>query len=317
MSYGEAGVSVTLRSNLAPLASLGLAIGLIASVRPGLAEEYSVVRAKSDSYALPPPEQTVLMSLGYRAALADFLYAHLRVSHGAHFAERRRFEHAGDYIDVINTLDPLFPEPYLYADTLLTVQPVEARPQDWDKAREIQLRGTEALPYHQQMWFVAGQFIGYIAPPNLQDPEKAKRWRLEGAKILARACELASDNDNIPYHCITAATLLNKAGEREALIQWLTRMVAVTDDEEIRERALATLGRWGDEKTEAEQQRRVEAFTKAWSQGLRFVPKHRMLLLGPPVDPFACSGQTQQYSSQSPDVASCDYSWKRWFERRF
>ena len=49
---------------------------------------------------------------------------------------------------------------------------------------------------------------------------------------LARACELASNNVNIPYGCIAVAAQLNKEGQREALILMLSRTLAVNDDPE-------------------------------------------------------------------------------------
>jgi hypothetical protein len=255
------------------------------------------------------------MSLGYRAALADFIYAHLRVGHGLHFEEKRRFEHVKDYLDVITTLDPKFVEPYLYADTFLTIQPVPARFEDYVAAREVLLKGTRELPFNQQVWFVAGQFIAYIAPPNIADPELKQSWRLEGAKILARACELATNNPNIPYQCLAAATLLNKAGEREALIQMLTRTLAVSDDEELHQQVLAVLGEWVGEQSREREQRRVQQFQKTWAADLRFISKEQLLLLGHGFDVVKCAGRALQPLPNE----ECAITWREWshaIERR-
>jgi hypothetical protein len=89
----------------------------IALVRPGLAARYHKLRVTSDVYPFGSPEQVVVQSLGYRAALADAIFAHVRVSYGLHFQEHRRFEFVGDYLDTVTTLDPTFRDPYRYADT--------------------------------------------------------------------------------------------------------------------------------------------------------------------------------------------------------
>jgi hypothetical protein len=266
------------------------------------------VRATSDIYGLPGPELTRLMSLGYRSALADFIFAHVLVAYGQHFQEKRRFEHVADYLETVTELDPEFAQPYLYADTLLTLQPEPPRQQDYLRARELLLKGTRALPYHQELWLVAGQFIAYVAPPQLAEPALAAQWRLEGARLLARACELATRNQNIPYHCIAAAGLLNRAGQREALIEMLSRTLAVNDDEEIQRLALATLSSWVGEREAERYQARAGQFEARWRAELPFINKERVLVLGPGLDAYACTGLP---ATLEPE-AKCVGSWADW-----
>ena len=94
----------------------------IASVRPRAAWMHSHVRETSDMYALPPPPEVLRMSMGYRAALADVLWAQVLVSQGLHNLERRHFEHLTRLLDTINARKPTFREPYLMADALVTFQ---------------------------------------------------------------------------------------------------------------------------------------------------------------------------------------------------
>ena len=63
----------------------------IAAVRGRLFQAEQQVKETSDVYVLPPPEQVVSLSLGYRAAVADVLWAHVLVSQGLHTAAKRRF----------------------------------------------------------------------------------------------------------------------------------------------------------------------------------------------------------------------------------
>jgi tetratricopeptide (TPR) repeat protein len=225
---------------------------------------HGALRVEDDTYPLPPPDQVVWMSLGYRSAVADFIYAHVLVSYGLHFEEKRRFEYVARYLDTIATLDPKFAQTYLYADTLITLQPRPPRDSDYDEARELLLKGTRELPLDQRIWLTAGQFIGYLAPPRFADPAKRQQWQLEGARLLTEACELASDNRNIPYHCLAAATTLNRAGQREALIQMLSRTLAVNDDPEVRESALATLRAWVGEEAQEHASLQLAQFEATW-----------------------------------------------------
>lgn len=299
------------RGALAPALMLGAAIG-IASAREPLALAYGQLNETDDTYALPSPEATRVASLGYRSALADFIYAHVLVSYGLHFQQQRRFEHVGEYLQTLSVLDPQFVQPYLFADTLLTMQAKPSTESDYDAARELLLQGTRALPYHQELWLVAGQFIAYVAPPHLSDVKKQQAWQLEGAGLLARACELATENRQIPYHCVAAATLLNRAGQREALIKMLTRTLAVNDDEEIQKLALASLGSWVGERERELYQARSRAFTQRWQSDLPFISKEQQLLLGPKADGVACTGVGLRLEPSADDP--CLTTWALWSE---
>jgi hypothetical protein len=82
-----------------------LACTAVALMRPGLAARFHRLRVTSDVYPFGSPEQVIVQSLGYRAALADAIFAHVRVSYGLHFQEHRRFEFVAT-IDTVTTLDP-------------------------------------------------------------------------------------------------------------------------------------------------------------------------------------------------------------------
>lgn len=299
------------------LAAVAALAGVIAWSRAGLVERFAKLRETRDTYALPPPEQAVVLSLGYRSAMADLVYAHTLVAYGLHFGEKRRFEYVGNYLETVMTLDPDFVQPYLYADTLLTLQPEPPRQEDYLKARELLLRGTEQLPYHQRLWFTAGQYLAYLAPPHIEDEALAEQFRRDGARLLSRACELMTDNEAIPYHCITAAGMLNKAGEREALIQMLTRTLAVNDDEQIRTKALAALSHWVGEREQEQYAARLSEFREGWQRVLPHVSKEKVLLLGPPHDTFACVGQGSMGVGADPEgdgseEPECWSSWAAW-----
>jgi hypothetical protein len=266
------------------LIALGVGLVLIGAERSKLADAQHAITSRHDAYLLPPPEQTEVLSLGYRAALADLIFAHVLVSAGIHLGEKRLFEFADLYLETINTLDPKFRDPYRYADAILTLQSVKVPEDMYRKARRILVRGTEQFPYDQALWAAAGQFLAYMAPAQLSDPVEAKATRQEGARLLARACELIGSNENIPYHCVTAARLFSDAGNRAASQAVLEKLLVVSDDPEIRQLANAQLAAMG-----------VQAHTQRFEQlrhaDLPFVSHTGFAALGPAFDPATCAGK--------------------------
>lgn len=293
-----------LVAGLLALSTLG-----VAATRSTLARAHGAVKKGSDSYALPSPALTVVLSLGYRAALADLLFAHVLVSQGQHFQEKRRFEFAANLLDTITTLDPKFREPYRLADTLIVLQPVEPRLEDYREARRLGERGLANFPYDSELWLIAGQYTAYLAS-NHVPPEERAAWRLDGARKLARSCELIGSNENLPYHCITAAFLYNEAGNRGAARSFLERVLAVSDDPEIQALASGYMGRIAgvaERDSIAERSHRLRA---VWESDLRFVSRETLLLLGPSFDSARCAG------IPAPNDPACVTSFRAWGERQ-
>jgi len=284
---------------------VALGVAVIAGVRAPLAARYAAVTGQNDVSLLLEPEQTLVFSLGHREALADYLFATLLVQYGTSFQEKQRLEQAYRYLDTITTLAPDFAIPYLFADTLLTMRATPATLEDYLGARRLQERGLEALPYHAELWTVAGQFAAYVAPPFLPKESRAEFKRV-GAERLARACELANNNANLPYHCITAARLLDRSGEREAMIRMLSRTLAVNDDPEVQRMALAYLGMATDERLREHLGRRGKALEAEWKSSLPHASRVLVSLLGPRPNLWRCAGSG---AARSP---GCFTTWRDW-----
>jgi hypothetical protein len=280
-------------------------VAVIARVRGPLVDRYQAAPAADDVSLLLSPEYTVLLSLGHREALADYLFANTLVQYGMSFQEKRRFDAAYRYLDTIATLAPKYARPYLYADTLLTMRPTAATLDDYLDARRLQERGLEQLPYHTELWSVAGQFAAYLAPPFLPESHRAE-FKQAGARDLARACELASNNANIPYHCITAAKMLNRSGQREAMMRMLSSTLAVNDDPEVRRMALAYLAQASDDRLRERFARRGEAIDAEWKASLPHASRNLLSLLGPGPKVWRCAGVA------ASRTAGCYTTWRDW-----
>jgi tetratricopeptide (TPR) repeat protein len=292
---------------------LACAAFLIQTLRAGLASDVSRAKTKRDVYALPSPAQARFMSLGYRSALAELIFAHVLVDSGLHLQQKRRFDTLNAYLRTVVELDPKYPTPYRLADTLLTFQIGKPALKNFTDAKDILARGMRELPYDQELHLTAGQFMAYLAAPHVEElagPEAAARWRLDGARALARSCELVGRNENIPYHCITAAKLFEGAGERDAIKAFLQKVLAVNDDENVRALALGYLGRTLGRAEEEEAKSRFGDLDELKKSDLSFVSKNRYLLLTPPADTLSCVGDL------SRSRVECATSFADWHARK-
>ena len=301
-------------SKWALTAALAAAMGIITQVQAPLAAEHKRVKVKHDVGFLPPPKQLSAMSLGYRAALADILWAHVMVSQGLHSTQRRRFENLLGLYDGINELAPKWRRPYMLVDTLVTFQ-VSGTPryEEVVRTREILERGVAERPMDAELWLNLGQFVAYIAAPSYLEetrPEVAKRWRIEGAEYLVRASELSGENSAIGWQSIGAARILYQAGRTDAVIRFLERTLAVTDDEMLKADLLQKLQHLNNEHDQYALEARYEGFRQLIQGEVRFITSRNLALaLGPPFPPAACAGPVK------PDQPHCATSWKAWSER--
>jgi hypothetical protein len=326
-----------------PVAALvAVSVVVIGLVRSSLFETERRVHERQDVYFLPPPDDLVTMSLGYRHMLADVLWAHLLVAQGLRLTERRRFDNLLPLFDAVNALDPTFRSPYLMADALITFNVVPRSKDDTSevteaqktipfedvvKARAILERGIEARPNDAEIWLNLGQFVSFTAPSTyLEDkPDLAKQWRVEGVKYLERAAELAGDDSNIAWQALGGASILREAGELEASVRFYERAYAVTDDETLRANIEERLRFLHAQKAKIEGERqmaldttlaesestrrRIGALSGLLKRDLPFIDLNRGLALGPPPRPAACAGPGHD------DEPTCGTSWRAWSER--
>lgn len=280
-----------------------LAVVSIAYARPRL-QAKARSEKESDVLALPPPKMLVALSLGYRSALADWIYTSTVVSYGIHGEEHRRFEYVGKYLESIVALDPRFCQTYRYADTFIIFQAVGSpTPDDVRTARRLLEEGLVNCPSDGQLWLSAGQFMAFIGSQFLTDQAEIDEFRARGATVLARSAELSTENRNAQWQALAAAGIFTKEGKREAAISFLERVYAVTDDEELKANVSQKLALLRQEATTERAQRRARAFNGIWS-ALPFVSRTEMLVMGPPHDAAACSG--------GAPAARCAESWAAW-----
>lgn len=294
------------RRNGVTLAVLLIAALAIARLRGPLLRGYDGTRVKNDVYTLPSPRQVVVMSLGYRSALADLIFANTLVSSGLHFQEKRRFEFVGKYLATVNELDPKFEAPYRMTDALLTLQAKAVDKDAYREARRILERGMAELPYDQALWASAGQFFAYLGPSVFDDPKEQDEWRVAGGRAMARACELVGSHDRLPDQCVVAAGFLSSSGAATANRELIERMLNASDDPRVRATLTAYLAKATTTELRDLGSTRREQFQAAWAADLPFVTRGAISTIGPQFEPAACAGQTDH----------CPTSWRAWGEQQ-
>ena len=288
------------RNNVTAFGLLALSAAAMSGLRGPLNVRLEATKVKNDVFALPRPAQVVTMSLGYRSALADLIFAHVLVSSGIHLQEKRLFEFVGNYLETVNELDPKFRAPYRLAATLLTFQAKAVGPDEYRESRRILERGLAEFPYDQPLWSSAGLFFAYLAPNAFVDLKEQAEWKLAGARALEHACELVGSDQNIPYQCITAADLLTKAGANAESREFLERMQQVSDDPQLLRFVDAQLKYQADAEARDLVAAHREAFQRAWGADLPFATRGALLVIGPNWDPAACAAPG----------AECATSWR-------
>lgn len=279
---------------LAIVAAGALGIG---ATQPALQRNIHDVRQRDDVFFLPPPGELRAMTLGYRAAVADMLWAKLVLEYGLHWQEKRAFPEITRYIDGIIAVEPDHPTLYTFVDTLLVYSPTGGTEEDVRRARAYLVRGSKERPYDPMVWLHLGQFQAFLAPSFLTDEKEIEAWRREGALAIAHAVELGAE----PDRALAASTILNKAGEHEAAVRSLERAYAIAPEgSDARLQIMLKLQKL-NAGFEAEQSIAVvERDRKAWYPHLT---RGQALLVGPHRKTAACAGPL------SYDQARCPTDW--------
>lgn len=289
------------------LALVAVSAIAIETLQPSLSRTAHKATLRDDVILVPPSENIRALSLGYHAATADLLWAKLLLEYGTHWQEKRPFPDITRYIDAILAVDDSFAPLFRYVDTLIVYRPPVGTEDDARTARHYLERGLQTRPGDADLWLKYGQFLAFTGPSFLHDSAEVEAWRKEGAFAMTRAVELGASVGR----SLSAASLLSRAGERNASIAFLERAYALTDDPSERDQIAAKLRELAvDALRDGEQNEaaRSAAFVESrWRRSSPFLTRGEFLLLGPPHDAAACTGPAHA------DSKECTNSWDRAF----
>jgi len=280
-------VSHWLRSTGVTLGALmTLAFG-VSRLQPLLSSELHSIKDTDDVYPFPPPPVLRLATLGYVAATTDVLWGKLLVENGQHWGEHRPFGDLEHYLDAIVELDPTFRPFYEYVDSLLCYRPMNGHEPDAWEARAYLERGTRELPNDAEIWTKYGQFVAFMGPSYLASDADRQAWKRDGAFALNHAVELGAD----VTLGIAASTMLDsRLGEHDAVIRFLERAYAITDDEGKRQEIAGHLARRHATAANDQAREALQVIESRWRLHFPFVDRGTFLLVGPGPDPLRCVG---------------------------
>lgn len=289
------------------IAVLLVGAGGVAALQPGLARTAHEVKEHDEVYALPPPAQLHAATLGWDAAAVDLLWAKLLVDYGTHWQEHREFTAVPHYTDAILELEPDYAPIYKYIDTLLAYRPLQGTEDDVRKARAYLERGTRERPRDPAVWLEYGQFIAFMGPSFLHSDADKAAWRKDGAIAIAHAVELGADVDN----SLTAASMLSRAGEKQAAIRYLRRAYEFTEHPSMTAIHQAIAGRLAALQAMADldaADAAAHAIDERWQRELPYLSRDWYVVLGPSVDPARCAG-VAGYGGPGCDRPDCCRDW--------
>ena len=209
-------ISTVSRRPLLPAVLLAVLLlaGVQAFVQKGFEERFPTRRIENLLY-LPKGQHLKLMSLGFRAVLADALWMKAISYFGGHALTDQEYPWLFHILDQVTTLDPPFRQPYVFGGVVLAVE-------SGAPAQSTALL-RKGMVYYPGEWLFPF-YIGFHTFSPFPDPVKA-------AEYIQAAATLPAHPEYLPR---LAASLLTRAGRLDAAIRFLETVAENTEDEGTR-----------------------------------------------------------------------------------
>src|SRR5262245_38140251 len=217
---------MTLRAAGGLLLVLALAFASDVS-RQEAQRRFSAAQSYEDVYYLPSPQQLVIGSLGYRAALADLIWMKALVYFGDELAHRGDVSNLFRYTDAMLALDETFRRVYRWVASAAIYRTGDVTQQDVEKAIRYLERGTRLFPDDPQLAWDLGATYAYELVPMLPIGalrEEARRKSLEYLEMAAlRGAGPA-------WLGLQTAAQLDSLGRKEQAVRHLQDLYATATD---------------------------------------------------------------------------------------
>jgi len=236
------------------------------------------LRAQSeveDAPFAPSPEAAPFVTLGYREAAADLMYARLTTYFGG---RDNTADGVASLAEAIAALDPQFHRIYDWGNRAMTFASHGVDQTTFHRALALLERGIHEFPDDWRLLYAAGQI--YMLDLETKDPAERRRWDERGALLL----ESASRKPGAPSNAaVSAAHLRTKLGENQRAADNLREMLLITHDAKARARIVEKLAALEHANADAiagevmEMRRRFEA---DWNRDRPAVPATMYVLIG-------------------------------------
>jgi hypothetical protein len=232
-----------------------------------------------DEATIPSPSAARALALGHREWAADLFYIAGLAYFGESLQLRSQQRYLQAYARVTQEIDPDFRRPYLwgsvvsvYTHRLITRRSIEL-------SNEHLIRGLEHFPDDGEMLFALGFNYAYELPPFLPEGPERIAAKRRGAIYLQRAAAVGYGPAWLP---LTAARMLEDAGEDSAAIELLRDSLLRTDDPVIRARIEQRIRDLSGNDEDAGLAV-INAVERERREAFPYLPPALYLFVGPPV----------------------------------
>lgn len=228
----------------------------------------------------PSPESAPYVSLGYREAMADYLFVRLI----GYFAdENSTGPGVANLADAIVALDPNFRRVYELGANAMTIARSNVDQSVYLRAISLLDKGMKRYPGDWRLPYLAGQI--YTQDLQTDDPKQRREWDERGTMLI----ESAIRKPGAPPRAATwAAFMRTKLGQHDRAVQGLREMIVLTSDAETRTRMIEQLAKLEEQDADAlaaELDHARIQFLKAWKAERRNLPASFYVLLGKRLEP--------------------------------
>lgn len=257
--------------------------GLAREGRLAATNIYFQSRSYEDVYYLPDASWLRVLSLGYREALADFLWMKALLYYTDQIQYAGRLVHVFDYTESILGLDPDFKAAYSWISTAALYHRHRADVKYAWRVVEILKRAVSRWPDDGKLAWDLGAVLTYEIPPLLSNQTEKDSARAQGLPYLEAAARLG---EGPPWMVLSNASQLIRLGETEQAIRHLEEMYAAVRDPSTRESIRAELAALRDEQSATALAETIRQFEDARRRDYPYMDEGLYLFVGqkPPVD---------------------------------
>lgn len=211
---------------------LPLAAGLLAALATSVAHQTLIERRAEfpqdeDLLYLPPPDDLLSMSLGYREALADLIWIRAVVFAGSELVGEH-FMWVGDYLEAINYLAPTFKRPYSWGGKITIYTGKTPGRENIDVAERILREGLERFPEDHEMLFSLGMILRIErTPARGYTPEEIAAGEAESVALIRKAAAFGAP----ALVRQLAASFIDEDADQELKISFLEEQLLTTENE--------------------------------------------------------------------------------------
>lgn len=226
---------------LSLIAALGIAAALVANhARLHSQQHFARTQRYEDVYYLPPPAWLRVFSLGYREALADLIWLRTLIYFGDELVHRGGVANLTHYADAMLTLDPYFKQVYRWAATCGVYRTGRVGIEHIRNSIAYLERAARLFPDDGEIaWDLAGFYL-YELRPYAVDPAEKESARRKGLEHLQFATLRGAGP---PWLALSAASEMEKMGQREREVSFLQEVYGQVSDENIREEIRARIAK--------------------------------------------------------------------------